>query len=529
MKETMYQYLVRMGLTKPDETKLIFYGQEISAAVLKDHIDRIASYLGEQGVKKGDSVGVCLPNIPEAVVAIYAINKIGAIVNSIHPLLSTSAIVGIMKKTNTRILFLMDRFVGKHEKILVEKGIKIISCAPSDFLTGFKKGFVKLLGDKKTPSTVVKYNDCLSSTYYVPTSTDVDAEAVYLHSGGTEGDPKTIVLDNMAFNSLADNIIETACSDYQYNDKDSMLMVLPIFHGFGLGVSLHTIITHGRVVLQPDFSAESVVRNIRRYKVTFLAGIPQMFRKMLDLKSFRGKHLAHLKFIFCGGDRLPDDLKLKFDAVLKKYGSTAEILEGYGLTEATTVVTVNRPGHAKLGSQGQAIVGADIRIIDENNQEVPRGTLGEIIVTCPSNMKRYLGDPESTERCFLDFNGTGYVRTGDVGYIDDEGYLFFKDRSKRVVKIMGVNIFPSEIENIVTNLPEIDSACVVAAEKDGKPCTKLLVVMNPMYKYSSYIEDYIKQHILDNTIKYAVPRIIEPVKELKKTPVGKVDYKAYEK
>ncbi len=525
--ETMYQYLIRLGLTDPEETKLVFLGEKISSKKLLDSIDKLASYLGELGVKKGDSVGVCLPNIPQAVVAIYAINKIGAVVNSIHPLLSTVAIADIMKKTDTKILFLMDRFVEQHEK-LVEKGITIISCAPSDMLTGVRKFAVRLFGDELVSQNVTKFSKCFASTKYVPTATDPESPAVYLHSGGTEGDPKTIVLNSIAFNSLADNIISTACSDYQYNDKDSMLMILPIFHGFGLGVSLHTIITRGRVVLQPDFSVKKMIKNIKKYKVTFLAGIPQMFRKMLDQKSFRGKYLSCLKFIFCGGDRLPDDLKIQFDQVLKEYGSTAEILEGYGLTEATTVVAVNRPGKAKLGSQGQAIDGADIRIIDEDGKEVKRGMLGEIIVTCPSNMMGYLGDEAATKRCFIEFDGKTYVHTGDVGYMDDEGYLYFKDRSKRVIKIMGVNIFPSEIENIVTNLPEVDSACIVPAILDGKPCTKLMVVINPMYKYSSYIEDYIKQHILENTIKYAVPRIIEPVASLKKTPVGKIDYKAYQ-
>ncbi len=529
MRETMYQYLLREGLTKPEDTKVIFFGQEIKTAELVYHIDKIASFLVEQGVKKGDAVGVCLPNFPHAIVAVYAINKIGAIVNAIHPLLSTVALADIMKTTNTKFLFLMDRKVSEHKETMDNLGVKIISCAPSDFVTGIKGQLIKVVGDAKGVAGVLKYKDCLFSNVVAPIAKDSECPAVYLHSGGTSGDPKTIVLNSTAFNELSDNIVATQCADYQYsNDKDSMLMVLPIFHGFGLGVSMHTVLSRGKLVLMPSFDAKKAIKYIKKYHITFLAGIPQMFGKMLSERSFDGPHLASLKYIFCGGDKLPDDLKIRFDAVLKANGSTAEILEGYGLTEATTVVAVNRPGQAKLGSQGTAIVGADIRIVDDKGEEVPRGTLGEIIVTCPSNMLGYLGDKEATEACFVSFQGKKYIHTGDVGYMDEEGYLFFKERVKRVIKIMGYNIFPSEIENLVTNLKEVESACMVASSFNGKPATKLLVVINPMFRYSPYIEDRIKQYILDNTIKYAVPKTIEVVPSLAKTPVGKVDYKRYE-
>ncbi len=529
MKETMYQYLLREGLTNREDTKVIFFGQEIKSEELIYHIDKIASFLVSQGVKKGDAVGVCLPNFPHAIIAVYAINKIGAIVNAIHPLLSTVALADIMKSTNTKYLFLMDRKVAEHKPTMDQLDVKIISCSPSDFITGFKGKLVKKFGDAKEVDGVLRYVNCLFSNTVVTVAKDSECPAVYLHSGGTSGSPKTIVLNSTAFNQLSDNIVKTQCADYQYsNDKDSMLMVLPIFHGFGLGVSMHTVLSRGKLVLMPSFDAKKAIKYIKKYHITFLAGIPQMFNKMMNERSFDGPHLSSLKYIFCGGDKLPDDLKIRFDAILKANGSTAEILEGYGLTEATTVVAVNRPGQAKLGSQGQAIIGADVRIIDEDGKEKPHGEIGEIIVTCPSNMLGYLGDEEATERCFLQFEGKRYIHTGDVGYMDADGYLYFKERIKRVIKIMGVNIFPSEIENLVTNLKEIDSACMVASSFNGKPATKLLVVVNPMFKYSPYIEDRIKQYILDNTIKYAVPRTIEVVPNLAKTPVGKVDYKRYE-
>lgn len=522
---TMYQYFKKYGIDPaPKETKLIFMGEKIDAFRLMQHVDQVASFLVSFGVKAGESVGVCLPNIPQAVAAVYGINKIGAVVNSIHPLISTNALVEALNKTGSRIVFLLDRMVSKHEAELHKNGIVIISCRMSDFVSGFTGLFLKMTEPRKN-NFITEYSDIFSKRARVDEATDPDAPAVYLHSGGTESDPKTVVLSSRAFNALAENIIETECGQNGYSRDDCMLMVLPIFHGFGLGVSLHTIISRAKLVLMPRFDAKKAIKLIKKHKVSFLAGIPQMFEKMLDEYSFDGEYLASLRFVFCGGDKLSAELKEKFDAVLKKNGSKAEILEGYGLTEVTTVVSVNRPDAVKIGSQGPAMVGGEMMIVDENMNEVPRGTVGEILVSSCANMLGYLGDEEATARCFIEKNGKKFVKTGDLGYMDEDGFLFFKDRKKRLIKISGVSIFPSEIEHIVEEMREVDAAVVTPTVINGKPATRLSVVLNQKFRWSPLIEQRIKDNILAHTIKYAVPREIKVVSSLPRTLIGKVDYK----
>ncbi len=522
---TMYQYFKKHGIdVAPKETKLIFMGEKIDAYRLLQHVDQVASFLVSFGVKTGEAVGVCLPNIPQAVAAVYGINKIGAIVNAIHPLISTKALVAALNKTGSRIVFLLDRMVAKHEAELHKNGIVIVSCRMSDFVSGIKGMAMKLTEPGKN-NFITEYNDIFSRRARVEVATDPDAPAVYLHSGGTEADPKTVVLSSRAFNSLADNVIETECGERGYSIDDTMLMVLPIFHGFGLGVSLHTIVSHAKLVLMPRFDATKAVKLIKKYKVSFLAGIPQMFEKMLNERAFDGEYLSSLKYVFCGGDKLSSDLKQKFDEVLRKNGSQAEILEGYGLTEVTTVVSVNRPGECKAGSQGPAMVGGEMMIVDDAMNEVPRGTVGEILVTSSANMIGYLNDEEATKRCFIEKNGKKFVKTGDLGYMDEDGYLYFKDRKKRLIKISGVSIFPSEVEQIVESMREVDAACVTPTTVNGKPATRLSIVLNSKFRWSPLIEQRIKDNILANTIKYAVPREIKVVKSLPRTIVGKVDYK----
>lgn len=522
---TMYQYFKKHGIdVAPKNTKLIFMGEKIDAFKLLQHVDQVAMFLVSFGVKPGEAVGVCLPNIPQAVAAVYGINKIGAIVNAVHPLISTNALVAALKKTGTRIVFLLDRMVSKHEAELYKNGIVIISCRMSDFVTGLTGMAMKLTEPGKN-KFINEYQDIFSRRARVVTATDPDAPAVYLHSGGTEADPKTVVLSSRAFNALADNIIETECGERGYSSDDTMLMVLPIFHGFGLGVSLHTIVSHAKLVLMPRFDPKTAIKLIKKYKVSFLAGIPQMFEKMLNERKFDDEYLASLKYVFCGGDKLSESLKEKFDAVLKKNGSTAEILEGYGLTEVTTVVSVNRPGNCKAGSQGPAMVGGEMMIVDDDLNELPRGTVGEILVTSEANMLGYLDDEEATNRCFVEKNGKKFVRTGDLGYMDEDGFLYFKDRKKRLIKISGVSIFPSEVEHIVESMMEVDAACVTPTVVNGKPATRLSVVINPKFRWSTLIEQRIKDNILANTIKYAVPKEIKVVKSLPRTMVGKVDYK----
>lgn len=520
----MYAYM-KEGILDSGKDKIIFYNNEISGAHLFEQIDALAFYLIKLGVQKGDSVGICLPNIPQAAISFYAINRIGAVANVIHPKISANALGRIVDETKTKVLFLFDKSVAEYEKS-VHDGVVIISCAASEYLKGIKKIAASLL-EPRLEGRIICFFSTLTQRGEIDRQFSAFDDAVYLHSSGTTGDAKTVVLSSYAFNMLAHNVMHRVTLNFEILDDFVMLMVLPLFHGFGLGICLHLALSNFKIVMMPRFKAADAIKLIKKHKINVIAGIPAMFDKMLKDKDFDGRHLSSLKYIFCGADRLNPETKTRFDAILKKNHSEAEIFEGYGLSEVASVATVNVKGEAKAGTQGKPILGTEIMIADEDMQPLPAGEEGEVLIKSLSIMSGYLNLDDNSHFHF-DEKGEKWLKTGDIGSLDDEGYFTFKGRKKRIIKIGGVNIFPTEIEDVVRKLREVDDACIVRCQRGGKPCTKLIIKMNKSYKYSMLIEQRIKNIIAEEFIKYAVPKEIIVTDRIHKTLLGKADYRKYE-
>lgn len=530
MENTMYAYL-QARLKGKNQISVTFFNNDITAEELLFDIDSLAAYLRLSRVEQGENIAICLPNIPEALVAFYAVNKIGAIANMIHPLIGSEGLRDILKRTRSSYLFIMDSFYLKHRAELRKLPISIVICSPENYLKGIIKTAYSIKNRKTRKGIAHKevyfYKDLLTLKYdFEPLSAENDI-AVYLHSGGTTGEPKTVMLSNFALNSLSDSLEEWLTVKSPYTENDAMLMVLPLFHGFGLGVCMHTILPRFRVVMVPAFKPKNAVKLIKKENITFIAGVPAMFQKLLSEKAFAGPHLKNLRFIFSGGDKLPDNLKIEFDRVIKENGGDSEILEGYGLTETVTVCTINPMGEAKLSSIGKPIPKTELIIFDGKN-ECKNGEAGEILIAGDTLMSGYLNDKEATDACFVEYEGKRYVKTGDCGYRDEQGYFFFKDRYKRVIKIAGVGVYPAEIEAAVLRLPEILRACAVEAGGE-KPFIKLYLQLKKDIAYSQELEKKIKEQISSNLFKYALPREIIVKKELPLTKVGKVDIAALEK
>ncbi len=521
-EQSMYAYMKEGAL---DKEKIIFYNNKISGEKLLQQIDSLAYYLVKIGVQKGDAVGICLPNIPQAAISFYAINKIGAVANVIHPKISSNALARIVEETKTKVIFLFDRSIAEFEKV-VHSGAKIISCSASEYLKGIKKAVASLL-EPHMDNNIINFFGTLTENGEVDREVSAFDDAVYLHSSGTTADPKTVVLSSYAFNMLAHNVMYRTTLNFEVPDDFSMLMVLPIFHGFGLGICLHLALSNFKIIMMPRFRAGEAIKLIKKHKISVIAGIPAMFEKMLREKQFDGKYLSSLHYIFCGADKLKPETKKRFDEILKKNNSSAEIYEGYGLSEVASVATVNVKGESKAGTQGKPISGTEIRIVDENMQPLPCGEDGEVLMKSPSMMNGYL-NYEDNAHFYFDDEGEKWLKTGDIGSLDADGYFIFRGRKKRIIKIGGVNIFPTEIEDCVRKLREIDEACVVRCHRNGKPCIKLVIKMNKSFKYSTLIEQRIKSTIAEEFIKYAVPREIVVTDNLHKTLLGKADYRKYE-
>lgn len=523
-EQSMYAYM-KEGILDKDKDKIIFYNNKISGAQLLEQIDALAFYLIKLGVQKGDAVGICLPNIPQAAISFYAINRIGAVANVIHPKISANALGRILEETKTKVLFLFDKSVVAYEKI-VHEDVVIISCAASEQLKGIKK-IVALLVEPRLEGRVTNFFSTLAEHGEIDRQFSAFDAAVYLHSSGTTGAAKTVILSSYAFNMLSGNVVHRVMLNFDMNDELSMLMVLPLFHGFGLGICLHLALSNFKIIMMPKFKATDAITLIKKHKIDIIAGIPAMFEKMLKEKGFDGKHLSSLQYIFCGADRLNPETKTRFDEILKKNNSTAEIFEGYGLSEVASVATVNVKGESKAGTQGKPILGTEIKIVDENMQPLPFGENGEVLMKHLSVMNGYLHSEDSSH-FYFDSEGEKWLKTGDIGSLDEEGYFTYKGREKRIIKIGGVNIFPAEIEEAVCKLREVDEACIVRCQRGGKPCTKLIIKMNKSYRYSMLIEQKIKNTIAEEFIKYAVPKEIVVTDRLPKTLLGKVDYRKYE-
>ena len=503
-----------------DITKIEYYGTKFSVRETIDNVLRVGGFLTENGFN-GCSIGVMLPNIPEALFTLYACGATGSVCNLINPRLPTLHLKKILLATETKVLFLYDALYSKHYEMLKEIGVRVVLCSPFYYRKLLKPLY--LLNAIKNKDiyfeNLLKYKKC------TPVHNDGREAVAYIHSGGTTGEPKTVVLSSYALNNLARSILTTVHPNKTYDaERDAMLMMLPIFHGFGLGVCAHTIACSCRIILEPRFLPKESVKLIKKHKVTHLAGVPAMYRKMLGVKALRDGRLKGIVNAFCGGDSLSGLIKEQFDSALKEAGSDAEIVEGYGLSETASVVTVGIKGKTKPNSQGQALRGNEIRIYDGEKECSPM-EIGEIYVSTPSLMNGYLKEDIKN---VVSIDGKDFLKTGDLGYLDAEGYLFYKERRKRSIKIGAINIFPQEIERVAREIDEVVECCAARAYKNGKPYVRLHLQLEEGVQFNSSLESKIKRKIEREIVRYAVPRQFVLEKEIARTQMGKIDFNYYE-
>ena len=305
-----------------------------------------------------------------------------------------------------------------------------------------------------------------------------------------------------------------------------MLSVLPSFHGFGLCITMHTpLVSRFACILVPKFSAKETVKIMKKTKVSCICGVPTMYEALLKDKNFRhNKHLRRLMVVFCGGDSLNRNLQEEFNKVMKENGSKCQMFEGYGLTEAVCVNIVNTFDHNKPGSIGYPISGAEFKIFDEDGKEVPRGEIGEICIKSPAIMNGYFKDEKASKEAVKD----GWLYTGDLGYMDEDNFVFFKQRKKRVVKVSGVGVFPTEIERLVESVPGVEACCAIQI-----PDPRLQNAIKVFVVAKFFDEIGMRNAIMDTCKKYlirwAVPKEIEFVDSLPKTLLGKIDFKVLQK
>ena len=537
-QKTMYQLLHETAQKYPKHTAYVFQGKKTSYAAFLTRIDAAARGLVAMGIGKGDRVTICMPNTPQALDCFYALNRIGAIPNMIHPLSAAKEIEFYLNFSKSKAILTLDQFYAKVASVLpaLDAPTTVLIAKIGDELPlplnliyphtkgckhplpkrGYTLWTEMVAAGKQTvlPADDGKASDC----------------AAILYSGGTTGTAKGIQLSNLNFNALGLQTI--AASGYSSIAGMKMLSVMPIFHGFGLGIGIHTALIGGATcILLPQFNIKTYANTLIKQKPNLIPGVPTLFEALLRAEGLKNADLSFLRGIFSGGDSLSPELKKKVDAFLKEHGCTEQIREGYGTTECVTASCLTPKDYARAGSIGVPFPDTFYKIVAVGTtDEVAAGTEGEICISGPTVMLGYMDNPEETAQT-LRRHGDGriWLHTGDLGYMDADGFVYFRQRIKRMLITNGYNVYPSQLENIIDGHEKVLLSCVIGI-KDPQRGQRIKAYIVPMPgiapndELKAEILDYCKEHIA----KYALPREVEFRTELPKTLVGKVAYRKLE-
>ena len=499
-------------------------------------IDKCADALAAIGLKKGERITISMPTSPQGIICFYAANKLGAVSSMIHPLSTIKEIEFYLNVAKSRFVLTLDAFYGKFKDLKETTPLETLILARiPDYLGPLKRiGFNLTMGrkiPKVPPDPMVKWwKDLMRGSYpHAPQAQmDTDELAVILYSGGTTGVPKGIMLSNMNFISEGLQVSEWG----RLSGADSILAILPIFHGFGLGVCVNAcFMGGGKSILVPQFTPETVAQIISSKKPSFVIGVPTLFDALSRHPKMHKTNLSGLQATFSGADSLPRTVKDRFEEMVKKQGGNVQLMEGYGLTEAVTAIMAMPIGHYREGSIGIPFPDMLAKIVRLNTtDEVPCGEEGEICISGPAVMLGYLDQPEETANTLRQHpDGKLWLHTGDIGTMDEDGFFYFKLRQKRMIKSSGMNVYPAQVEDILYKHPDIRDACIIGVPDEAQvQLVKGIVVLKDPAKASPEMEKILIDFCRDHLIKWSCPREIEFRDSLPKTLVGKIAFNVLE-
>lgn len=536
---SMWEAIEKIVEKYPNYTAYVFMGKKTTYKEFAQNVEICARALKAIGIRVGDRITICMPNCPQTVIMFYAVNLVGAVANMVHPLSSEREIEFYIKESKSIAAITLDQFYHKFEAIRenVELSNIIIARIKDELSKPIRAGYMLTEGrkiekiPKDAPVTIWNYFMDQGRHYHwkYRAVRDPRDPAVILYSGGTTGVTKGILLSNYNFNALGAQIIAT---NPMFRPGDSMLAVMPMFHGFGLGVSIHSMLMNGgQCVLVPRFTAESYAKLIKRYKCNFIAGVPTLYEALLRQPVMDGVNLSCLKGVFSGGDSLSVELKKRFDKFLYDHNASIQVREGYGTTECVTASCLTPTHVYKEGSIGQPFPDTYYCIVKPGTQEeLPYGEEGEICISGPTVMLGYLDHPEETAQTLqVHPDGRTWVHTGDLGTMDDEGFIYFRQRLKRMIVTSGYNVYPSQLENILDAHELVQMSCVIGVPDPLKiQKVKAFVMLKPGVEPTQANKDILMAYCRKNIAKYALPYDIEFREQLPKTLVGKVAYRVLE-
>lgn len=530
-QKTMWQLVADAAAQWPKHTAYEFMGRRTRYAALPGRIARVARALCRQGVRPGDRVAICMPNCPQAVDALYACNRLGAVAVMIHPLAAPMEIAACLR--NCRLVLTLDRLLERVGSAAVAQQPEpvVVAASLADELPLWAAAVARR--PHRQRGSFLRWRAFLRAGENQPLPdcpTGPSDAAVMLFSGGTTGESKGVLLSNRNLNALALQTIEASGCKPLAGMK--MLAAMPLFHGFGLGIGVHTPLVAGAAcILVPRFTPEGYARLLRTRRPDFVPGVPTLFEAMTRSKQLERADLRFLRGVFCGGDTLPPPLRQKINAFLAARGCTVQIREGYGTTECVTASCLTPVAYHREGSIGIPFPDTWYTITSPGTTSVlPVGEEGEICLRGPTVMMGYADAPEATAQALRrHVDGFLWLHTGDLGRMDADGFVYFSQRIKRMIITSGYNVYPSQIEACLDAHPKLRASCVVGVP-DAYRMQRVRAYVVPRAGVEA--GESLRKELLDwcaaRLARYALPRELVFCTELPRTAVGKINYRLLE-
>ena len=540
--KTMYEMVEAAAKRHPNHVAYVFMGKKTSYTEFMKRIQAAAQGLYKMGIRKGDKVTICMANTPQALDCFYALNRIGAIPNMIHPLSAAQEIAFYLNFSKSKAILTLDQFYYKVAEILpqLENPTEILIAKVVDELPAPLSALYPLTKAARAVKKLPKAGYTLwydmvkagKNTKLPAQKSRYDSCGAILYSGGTTGTTKGIMLSNLNFNALALQTIAASGFTMEEISNMKMLSVMPVFHGFGLGIGIHTpLVAGGTCILIPQFNVKVYAKTLMKQKPNLIPGVPTLFEALLRTEDLEGADLSFLKGIFSGGDSLSPELKKKVDAFLREHNCSEQIREGYGTTECVTASCLTPKDYARQGSIGVPFPDTYYKIVEPGTtNEVGPNIEGEICISGPTVMLGYMDNPYETANTLRrHYDGRIWLHTGDLGHMDQDGFVYFRQRIKRMIITSGYNVYPSQLENIIDANDKVLISCVIGVKDPYRvQRVKAYVVPMPGVEPSEALKQEILDYCSGRIAKYAMPREIEFRKELPKTLVGKVAYRVLE-
>ncbi|GGH28931.1 long-chain-fatty-acid--CoA ligase [Paenibacillus segetis] len=519
-KQNLAQFLVQSAELFPEHIALDFLGKKISYKDLLDSVYRFTNALLKLGIRKGDRVAIMLPNCPQAVIAYYGTLLMGGIVVMTNPLYMPRELEYQLRDASVQMIITLDILVDRVKKATEKEPLNyILVTSVKDYLP-FPKNWLYPLTTKKT-SPIIYNNNMMSFLSFlkqstsIPTQTAVDADedlALIQYTGGTTGFAKGVMLTHC---NLVANTIQSKLWFYRAQmGKERYLAALPFFHVFGMTVLLNqSVLMAGTLILMPRFDINQVLKTMDRLKPTVFPGAPTMYIAVINHPEVQKYDLSSVNICISGAASLPREVQERFESI-----TGGKLIEGYGLTEASPVTHANNIWEKrKIGSIGIPFPDTEARIVHpDTGEEMPLGEIGELIIRGPQVMRGYWQQPEETYKALRD----GWLFTGDLARMDEEGFFYILDRRKDLIIAGGYNIYPREVEEVLFEHPDVEEAVVAGVVDSYRGETvKAYIILK---EGSTANEEELQRWCKDKLAVYKVPKIYEFRDSFPKTLVGKV-------